>query len=356
MTGVDPRVIDPAPAERDSEEASLRPLTLDEFVGQRPLRNNLRVFIEAARGRREALDHVLFSGPPGLGKTTLAQIVAREMGVGFRATSGPVVQRGGDLAALLTNLQPRDVLFIDEIHRLAPSVEEILYPAMEDFQLDLIIGEGPGARSIRIDVAPFTLIGATTRSGLITRPLRERFGIPLRLVFYEPAEVELIVGRAARMLAFDLGPDGAAEIARRARGTPRVAMRLLRRIRDFAAVEGIASVDAGAADAALLRLEVDRNGLDGMDRRYLRCIAENYAGGPVGVETVAAALGDERDVIEEVVEPYLIQAGFVQRTSRGRLLTRAAFRHLDLPLPAFLPSQLDLLSQLRLEPGVEPAP
>ena len=356
MSDVASRVVDPVRAERDADEASLRPLTLDEFVGQQPLRDNLRVFIEAARGRREALDHVLFSGPPGLGKTTLAQIVAREMGVGFRATSGPVIQRGGDLAALLTNLQPRDVLFIDEIHRLAPSVEEILYPAMEDFQLDLIIGEGPGARSLRIDVAPFTLIGATTRSGLITRPLRERFGIPLRLVFYEPAEIEVIVGRAARMLGFDLRPDGAAEIARRARGTPRVAMRLLRRIRDFAAVEGIASVDAGAADAALLRLEVDRNGLDGMDRRYLRCIAENYGGGPVGVETVAAALGDERDVIEEVVEPYLLQAGFVQRTSRGRLLTHAAFRHLDLPLPAGLSAQLDMLSQLSFEPGVEPVP
>jgi len=356
MTDVAPRVLDPVRAERDADEASLRPLTLDEFVGQQPLRDNLRVFIEAARGRREALDHVLFSGPPGLGKTTLAQIVGREMGVGFRATSGPVIQRGGDLAALLTNLQPSDVLFIDEIHRLAPSVEEILYPAMEDFQLDLIIGEGPGARSLRIDVAPFTLIGATTRSGLITRPLRERFGIPLRLVFYEPAEIEVIVGRAARMLGFDLRPDGAAEIARRARGTPRVAMRLLRRIRDFAAVEGIASVDAGAADAALLRLEVDRNGLDGMDRRYLRCIAENYGGGPVGVETVAAALGDERDVIEEVVEPYLLQAGFVQRTSRGRLLTHAAFRHLDLPLPAGLSAQLDMLSQLSFEPGVEPVP
>jgi holliday junction DNA helicase RuvB len=356
MTDVAPRVVDPVRAERDADEASLRPLTLDEFVGQQPLCDNLHVFIEAARGRREALDHVLFSGPPGLGKTTLAQIVAREMGVGFRATSGPVIQRGGDLAALLTNLQPRDVLFIDEIHRLAPSIEEILYPAMEDFQLDLIIGEGPGARSLRIDVAPFTLIGATTRSGLITRPLRERFGIPLRLVFYEPAEIEVIVGRAARMLGFDLRPDGAAEIARRARGTPRVAMRLLRRIRDFAAVEGIAKVDAGAADAALLRLEVDRNGLDGMDRRYLRCIAENYGGGPVGVETVAAALGDERDVIEEVVEPYLLQAGFVQRTSRGRLLTHATFRHLDLPLPAGLSAQLDMLSQLSFEPGVEPVP
>jgi holliday junction DNA helicase RuvB len=350
MTGSAPRVVDPARTDQDPDEASLRPSTLDEFIGQHQLRDNLRVFIQAARGRREALDHVLFSGPPGLGKTTLAQIVAREMGVGFRATSGPVIQRGGDLAAVLTNLQPHDVLFIDEIHRLAPSIEEILYPAMEDFQLDLIIGEGPGARSIRIDIAPFTLVGATTRSGLITRPLRERFGIPLRLEFYKPAEIEAIIGRAARMLSFDLTADGAAEIARRARGTPRVAMRLLRRIRDFASVEGIASVDAGAADAALLRLEVDRNGLDGMDRRYLRCIAESYAGGPVGVETVAAALGDERDVIEEVVEPYLIQAGFLQRTARGRLLTRAAFGRLNLPLPAILSAQPDLLSRLSAEP------
>ena len=350
-----PRILS---AERRPEDAepSLRPSTLKEFVGQQTLRDNLGVFVKAARARNEALDHVLLSGPPGLGKTTLAQIIAREMGAGFRATSGPVIQRGGDLAALLTNLQPRDILFIDEIHRLAPSVEEILYPAMEDFQLDLIIGEGPAARSIRIDVAAFTLIGATTRSGLITRPLRERFGIPLRLVFYEAAELEMIIGRAARMLALDMRSDGAAEIARRARGTPRVAMRLLRRIRDFAAVEGLASVDAVAADAALLRLEVDGCGLDGMDRRYLRCIAENYGGGPVGVETMAAALGDERDVIEEVVEPFLIQEGFVQRTSRGRVLTQIAFRHLDLPMPASLPVQLDLLAPLPLEPEVEEAP
>ncbi|MGH7113541.1 MAG: Holliday junction branch migration DNA helicase RuvB [Stellaceae bacterium] len=347
------RLVNPAPVEADAAEASLRPLRLAEFIGQRQLRDNLRIFIAAATARGEALDHVLLFGPPGLGKTTLAQIVAREMEVGFRATSGPVIQHAGDLAALLTNLQPRDVLFIDEIHRLAPSVEEILYPAMEDFQLDLIIGEGPGARSIRIDLPPFTLVGATTRSGLITRPLRERFGIPLRLLFYEPAELALIVDRGARVLDFDLRPDGAAEIARRARGTPRVAMRLLRRIRDFAAVEGMAVVDAAAADAALLRLEVDARGLDAMDRRYLRCIALNYGGGPVGVETMAAALGDERDVVEEVVEPYLIQEGFVQRTPRGRLLTGLAFRHLDLPLPAPLPAQLDLLARLPLAGGAE---
>ncbi|HTV45144.1 MAG TPA: Holliday junction branch migration DNA helicase RuvB [Stellaceae bacterium] len=340
------RIVDPAPAEADAGEASLRPLRLAEFVGQQQLRDNLRIFIAAAKSRSEALDHVLLFGPPGLGKTTLAQIVARELGVGFRATSGPVIQRAGDLAALLTNLQPRDVLFIDEIHRLAPAVEEILYPAMEDFQLDLIIGEGPGARSIRIDLPPFTLVGATTRSGLITRPLRERFGIPLRLLFYEPAELAQIVDRGARVLDFALQPDGAAEIARRARGTPRVAMRLLRRIRDFAAVGGVAMVDAAAADAALQRLEVDGRGLDSMDRRYLRCVALNYGGGPVGAETLAAALGDERDVVEEVVEPYLIQEGFVQRTPRGRLLTRLAFGHLDLPMPPPSPAQLDLLASL----------
>jgi holliday junction DNA helicase RuvB len=349
------RILDPAVAEDDAVDATLRPQSLAEFVGQKSLCENLKVFIAAARSRGEALDHVLLSGPPGLGKTTLAQIVAREMAVGFRATSGPVIQRAGDLAALLTNLQPRDVLFIDEIHRLAPSVEEILYPAMEDFQLDLIIGEGPGARSIRIDLPHFTLLGATTRSGLITRPLRERFGIPLRLAFYEPAELALIVARGARVLDFALRRDGAEEIARRARGTPRVAMRLLRRIRDFAAVEGQASVDAAAAAAALLRLDVDGSGLDGMDRRYLRCIAERYGGGPVGVETMAAALGDERDVIEDVIEPFLIQQGFVQRTPRGRLLTRLAYRHLDLPIPVSLPVQLDLLSGMPFA-GVEETP
>ena len=350
------RVIAPELSEQDAPEASIRPTSLDEFVGQRQLRDNLRVFIDAARSRREALDHVLFFGPPGLGKTTLAQIVARELGVGFRATSGPVIQRAGDLAAVLTNLQPRDILFIDEIHRLAPPVEEILYPAMEDFQLDLIIGEGPGARSIRIDLPPFTLVGATTRSGLITRPLRERFGIPLRLLFYEPGELAEILARGARILALDLTADGAAEIARRARGTPRVAMRLLRRIRDFAAVQGLAVVDAAAADSALLRLEVDVRGLDGMDRRYLRCVAENYAGGPVGVETMAAALGEQRDVLEEVIEPYLLQQGFMQRTPRGRMLTELAFRHLDLAVPTTLPAQLDLLGPTPAEALGEETP
>jgi Holliday junction DNA helicase RuvB len=344
VSAIPERIVAPQPGEQDQADTPIRPQSLDEFVGQRQLRDNLAIFIEAAKSRGEALDHVLFFGPPGLGKTTLAQIVARELGVGFRATSGPVIQRAGDLAALLTNLQPRDILFIDEIHRLLPAVEEILYPAMEDFQLDLIIGEGPGARSVRIDLPPFTLVGATTRSGLITRPLRERFGIPLRLLFYEPAELALIVARGARVLAFALEPDGAAEIARRARGTPRVAMRLLRRIRDFAAVEDWPSVDAEAADRALSRLDVDHRGLDGMDRRYLRCIAENYGGGPVGVETMAAALGDQRDVIEEVIEPYLMQEGFIQRTPRGRMLTEIAFRHLDLPVPTSVPGQFELLA------------
>ncbi|HVH78660.1 MAG TPA: Holliday junction branch migration DNA helicase RuvB [Stellaceae bacterium] len=347
MSAAEERLVAPQPGEQDVADAPIRPQSLDEFVGQRQLRDNLSIFIEAAKSRGEALDHVLFFGPPGLGKTTLAQIVARELGVGFRATSGPVIQRAGDLAALLTSLQPHDILFIDEIHRLMPAVEEILYPAMEDFQLDLIIGEGPGARSVRIDLPHFTLVGATTRSGLITRPLRERFGIPLRLVFYEPAELALIVARGARVLSFALESDGAAEIARRARGTPRVAMRLLRRIRDFAAVQDWVSVDAAAADRALSRLDVDHRGLDGMDRRYLRCIAENYGGGPVGVETMAAALGDQRDVIEEVIEPYLVQEGFVQRTPRGRLLTGNAYSHLGLPMPANAPGQFDLLSPLQ---------
>jgi Holliday junction DNA helicase RuvB len=347
----DDRVVGPARREEDGGEASFRPQSLDEFVGQQAVRDNLRVFIKAAQQRSEALDHVLLAGPPGLGKTTLAQIIARELGVQFRATSGPVIQRAGDLAALLTNLEKRDVLFIDEIHRLAPAVEEILYPAMEDFQLDLIIGEGPAARSVRIDLPPFTLVGATTRSGLITRPLRERFGIPMRLAFYEPKELCQIVERGARVLGMALDPEGAAEIARRSRGTPRVAARLLRRVRDFAAVSGVKRIDKKAADAALQRLEVDASGLDALDRRYLLCIVQNYGGGPVGVETVAAALGDQRDVIEEVIEPYLMQQGFVQRTSRGRVLTEIAYAHLGLKALRPPAAQLDLLGDDEEESG-----
>jgi holliday junction DNA helicase RuvB len=337
------RMVSPERRSDDVGDTALRPQSLSDFVGQQQARKNLSIFIEAARKRGEALDHVLFVGPPGLGKTTLAQIVARELGVGFRATSGPVIAKAGDLAALLTNLEERDVLFIDEIHRLSPAVEEVLYPAMEDFQLDLIIGEGPAARSIRIDLPPFTLVGATTRSGLITRPLRERFGIPLRLQFYEPDELELIVRRAARVLSMAITAEGAAEIARRSRGTPRIAGRLLRRVRDFAAVAGIEPVDAEAADAALTRLEVDKNGLDAMDRRYLGCIAGNYAGGPVGVDTLGAALGEQRDVLEEVIEPYLIQQGLLQRTPRGRMLTDGGFRYLGLGVPEMPARQFDLL-------------
>jgi Holliday junction DNA helicase RuvB len=313
-------------------------------VGQQQARDNLSVFIEAAKARGEALDHVLFSGPPGLGKTTLAQIVARELGVNFRSTSGPVLAKAGDLAAILTNLEARDVLFIDEIHRLNPAVEEILYPAMEDFELDLVIGEGPSARSVKIQLAPFTLIGATTRSGLITTPLRDRFGIPVRLNFYTADELCLIVARGARVLGFDLSEDGAREIASRARGTPRIAGRLLKRVRDFASVSGHAKVDAKTADAALTRLEVDHKGLDAFDKRYLRLIAENFSGGPVGIETIAAALGEARDAIEEIVEPYLMQQGFVQRTPRGRLLTGAAYGHLGLAQPPQNPAQIGLFS------------
>ncbi len=345
MSDAADRAVSPMRAAEDAAEASLRPQTLSDFVGQKASRENLAIFIEAARSRAEALDHVLLHGPPGLGKTTLAQIVARELGVGFRATSGPVIQRAGDLAAILTNLQPRDVLFIDEIHRLQPAIEEILYPAMEDFQLDLIIGEGPAARSVRIDLAPFTLVGATTRSGLLATPLRDRFGIPLRLVFYTAAELELIVARGARKLGFDLTREGAEEIARRSRGTPRIAGRLLRRVRDFAHVEGTGAVDRAAADAALLRLEVDRIGLDAMDRRYLRRMAEHHGGGPVGVETLAAALAEARDTIEDVIEPYLIQEGLILRTSRGRMLGERGWRHLGLTPPAGTQPVLDLLRE-----------
>jgi Holliday junction DNA helicase RuvB len=336
------RLISGAKREADAYEASIRPRSLDDFVGQEQARANLRVFIAAARTRGDALDHVLFAGPPGLGKTTLAQIMAKEMGVGFRATSGPVISKAGDLAALLTNLEERDVLFIDEIHRLNPAIEEILYPAMEDFQLDLIIGEGPAARSVRIDLAKFTLVGATTRAGLLTNPLRDRFGIPVRLDFYTERELEEIVTRGARVLGVGITPDGANEIARRARGTPRIAGRLLRRLRDFAHVEGRKAIDRAAADRALGALEVDAAGLDAMDRRYLSTIARNYGGGPVGVETIAAALSEPRDAIEDIIEPFLIQKGFVQRTPRGRLLTGHAFRHLGLAEPARDPGQFGL--------------
>jgi Holliday junction DNA helicase RuvB len=336
------KLVTPERREEDAGEASLRPQRLADFVGQEQARRNLSVFIEAARARHEALDHVLFVGPPGLGKTTLAQIVARELGVNFRATSGPVIAKAGDLAALLTNLEERDVLFIDEIHRLSPAVEEVLYPAMEDFQLDLIIGEGPAARSVKLDLQKFTLVGATTRAGLLTNPLRDRFGIPVRLNFYTVAELEQIVNRGARVLGMKITPDGANEIARRARGTPRIAGRLLRRVRDFASVAGAPAVDRAVADKALAALEVDAAGLDAMDRRYLNTIAVSYGGGPVGVETLAAALSEPRDAIEDIIEPYLIQCGFLQRTPRGRLITSHAFRHLGLAEPSRDPAQFGL--------------
>ncbi len=340
----DSRLTSGARSDEDAAEVKLRPQVLDDFIGQRQVRENLKVFITAARARGEPLDHTLFHGPPGLGKTTLSQIVAKEMGAGFRATSGPVIAKAGDLASLLTNLERGDVLFIDEIHRLNPAIEEILYPAMEDFQLDIMIGEGPAARSVRIDLPPFTLVGATTRSGLMTTPLRERFGIPLRLEFYAPDELETIVRRAARVLNVVMTDDGAAEVARRSRGTPRVANRLLRRVRDFTDVGGTRIVDAKAADFALTRLEIDGRGLDTMDRRYLACIAENYGGGPVGVETLAAALSEQRDVIEDVIEPYLMQLGLLMRTPRGRLLSEGGYRHLGKAVPKEQKQQLDLLA------------
>ncbi len=333
--------LEPGKIESDAD-SSVRPLNLDDFIGQQALRSNLRVFIEAARKRRDAMDHVLLFGPPGLGKTTLAQIIARELGVGFRATSGPVIARAGDLAAILTNLEPQDVLFIDEIHRLNPAVEEILYPAMEDRKLDLVIGEGPAARSVQIDLPPFTLIGATTRSGLLTGPLRDRFGIPLRLEFYNPEELCQIVRRTGRVFSIEMTDEGAMEIARRSRGTPRIAGRLTRRVRDFAEVMKAAIVDADVADMALRKLDVDAQGLDAMDRRYLMCIAENYGGGPVGIETLCAALSDQRDVVEDVIEPYLLQQGLIQRTPRGRMLSGKGFAYLGLPAPR-RDNQLDIL-------------
>lgn len=328
----------------NNPERALRPQSLDDFIGQTVLKGNLRVFVEAARGRKDALDHVLLFGPPGLGKTTLAQIISRELGVGFRATSGPVIAKAGDLAAILTNLEENDVLFIDEIHRLNPAVEEILYPAMEDFKLDIIIGEGPAARSVQIELPPFTLIGATTRSGLLTTPLRDRFGIPLRLEFYTPEELTLIVKRSSSLLSFDLSDEGALEIARRSRGTPRIAGRLTRRVRDFAHVAGDDKIGAEEADGALQKLDVDKAGLDLMDRRYLHCIVENYGGGPVGVDTLATALSEQRDMIEDVIEPYLIQQGLVQRTPRGRVLSAKGYSYLGLNADLAKP-QMDMLEE-----------
>ena len=318
-------------------DKALRPQTLVEFVGQEQIKSNLKVFIDAARARNEALDHVLLFGPPGLGKTTLAQIVARELGVNFRSTSGPVLAKAGDLAAILTNLEARDVLFIDEIHRLPASVEEVLYPAMEDHALDLMIGEGPSARSIRIDLAPFTLVAATTRAGLLATPLRDRFGIPIRLEFYTPAELQTVLTQAARKMGVALSADGAGEIAERARGTPRIAGRLLRRVRDFAAAEGAQLIDRSCAARGLARLEVDGAGLDSLDRRYLRALIENYAGGPAGADTLSYAIAEARDAVEDVIEPYLLQQGFIQRTPRGRLACARAYEHLGLLTPANLP-------------------
>jgi Holliday junction DNA helicase RuvB len=342
MTTPDP-TLRPALQPEDADRA-LRPQVLAEFVGQQEARSNLKVFIESAKMRGEAMDHTLFHGPPGLGKTTLAQIMARELGVNFRMTSGPVLARAGDLAAILTNLEPRDVLFIDEIHRLNPAVEEVLYPAMEDFELDLVIGEGPAARTVRIELQPFTLVGATTRLGLLTTPLRDRFGIPTRLQFYTVDELDHIVTRGARLLGIPSDPEGTREIAKRARGTPRIAGRLLRRVVDFALVEGDGRLSREIADSALTRLGVDHLGLDGADRRYLTLIAENYAGGPVGAETLSAALSESRDAIEEVIEPFLLQQGLIQRTPRGRMLAQKAWTHLGFAAPR-LPGQTDLFGK-----------
>ncbi len=333
------RLVSGEDAPYEASDRSLRPQTLAEFVGQAPIKANLKVYIDAARARAEALDHVLLFGPPGLGKTTLAQIIARELGVNFRATSGPILNKAGDLAAILTNLEPRDVLFIDEIHRMPAPVEEILYPAMEDHVLDLMIGEGPSARSVRIDLSPFTLVAATTRAGLLATPLRDRFGIPLRLEFYSPEELKSVLAHAARKLGLTLSSDGAAEIASRSRGTPRVAGRLLRRVRDFAqaeqeVAEGATVIDRACAARGLARLEVDEAGLDGLDRRYLRALIETYGGGPVGAETLAAALAEARDAVEDVIEPYLLQQGYILRTPRGRTAGVKAYLHLGLPTPA----------------------
>ena len=330
---------------------NIRPESLADFVGQENACQNLKVFIEAAKARKEALDHVLLFGPPGLGKTTLASIIAKELGVGFRATSAPMITKSGDLAAILTNLEPNDVLFIDEIHRLNPAIEEVLYSAMEDFQLDLIIGEGPSARSVRIDLQPFTLVGATTRSGLLSNPLRDRFGIPLRLDFYTHEDLKKIVLRGARLLGMPICEAGALEIAKRSRGTPRVAGRLLRRVRDFGAINGGCEIDDAIADAALKRLDVDNYGLDAFDRRYLNCIANNYGGGPVGADTLAAALSEERDTIEEVVEPFLLKLGFIQRTPRGRMLSENGCRYLGLPTSKLKKEdmQFDLLDNIKGE-------